>query len=188
MRGTDCRHSWYTTRVDSGSSRLPFDSHGPRRLARLSLTTHTAASRGLREISMYGLACAIFTQPGRLQYLADSRNNTQTPQRDVSGDLVNVQARVSHCVTAQLWGRRERPRQRRCSIWDSATRACAHCPLHQPTQTAQRIVLPIPPNLPTSPKPHQKAFCDPSAGLDGRCTIFALHVSPMHQRGPSGYV
>eukprot|EP00966_Prymnesium_polylepis_P008315 191729-Prymnesium_polylepis.1 len=53
--------------------------------------THTAASQGLREISMYSLACAIFTQPGCLQFLADSRDNTQTPQRDVSGDLVNVQ-------------------------------------------------------------------------------------------------
>ena len=30
-----------------------------RRLARLSLTTHTAAARGLLEISGYGLACAV---------------------------------------------------------------------------------------------------------------------------------
>ena len=80
----------------------------------------------------------------------------------------------------------ERPCKRRCSIWGSAPRACAHCPLYQPTQTAQRIDLLIPPNLPTSPKPHQKAFCDPSAGLDDRCTIFALHARPIRYRGAGG--
>eukprot|EP00966_Prymnesium_polylepis_P150042 3466289-Prymnesium_polylepis.1 len=68
----------------SASSRLPFNSHDPSPREVEFDDAHWISASSFHPT----LACAVLTQPGRLQFLADSRDKTQTPQRDVSGDLV----------------------------------------------------------------------------------------------------